>query len=464
MKKRLNQDALRALKDIVGPRRLLLDPVQLLPYARDENPTLFARPEAAALVRSAAEVSAVLRLANRYRFPVVPRGAGTGVTGGALAVRGGLVLSLERMRRIREIDRKNLMASVEPGVITADLHRAVESRGLFYPPDPASSDDCSLGGNLAEDAGGPRAVKYGVTRDYCRGITAVLPSGEIVDYGGKLKKNVTGYNLLHLLLGSEGTLGVITSATLSLLPLPRLRRLLLAAFAASEPAVSAVTGLLTGRARPAAIEFLDSACLRIAREVLRENAFSPAADAQLLIEVDGDDERAVARQEAEVLSACRRAGALSVESARRGPDRAALWAARRRMRQSLKTYSPIIVGQDVVVPRAAVAALIRGVGRIGREEALEIACFGHAGDGNVHVNFLRCGRAEREWQRALGRATHRVFSLAVGLGGTISGEHGIGITKKRYLRLALSPAAVRTMRRLKRALDPNGVLNPGKIF
>jgi glycolate oxidase len=464
MWKPIDKDVLSALADLLGPQRLLISPEEILPYARDENPTIFARPEAVALVRSAAEISSILRLANRRRFPVVPRGAGTGVTGGALAVRGGLVVSLEKMRRLQEIDRENLMASVEPGLLTGDLHRAAEARRLFYPPDPASSDDCSLGGNLAEDAGGPRAVKYGVTRDYCRGIVAVLPSGEIVAYGGKLKKNVTGYNLLHLLIGSEGTLGIITSATLSLLPLPRVRRLLLAVFPASQSAVSAVTHLLTGRARPAAIEFLDSACLRIAREVMPENALSPAASAQLLVEVDGDDDRAVSRQEGEVKAACRKAGALSIETARSGAERAALWAARRKMRESLKSWSPIIVGQDVVVPRAAVAALVRGIERIGREAALEIACFGHAGDGNIHVNFLRRDRPAREWKRSLDRATHRVFSLAVDLGGTISGEHGIGVTKKRYLRLALGPAAIRAMRRLKQALDPNNILNPGKIF
>jgi len=373
-------------------------------------------------------------------------------------------VTLEEMRVLNGIDRENLMATVEPGLLTGNLHRAAEEQGLFYPPDPASSETCSLGGNLAEDAGGPRAVKYGVTRDYCRGISAVLPSGEIADYGGKLMKNVTGYNLLHLLLGSEGTLGVITAATLSLLPLPPVRRLFLAVFPDSESAVLAVTRLLTGRARPAAIEFLDSTCLRIAREVMKDNAFPAAASAQLLVELDGDDDRVLKSQGREVTAACRRAGALSIEAARSETERAALWAARRKMRESLKAWSPIIVGQDVVVPRSAVADLTRGIARIGREVDLEIACFGHAGDGNIHVNFLRRSRPAREWNLSLHRATRSVFSLAVKLGGTISGEHGIGVTKKRYLRLALGPAAIRAMRRLKQALDPNHILNHGKIF
>ena len=464
MRASIDKESLRALADIVGPQRLLSSTEETERYARDENPTLFARPEAVALVRSAGEIASILKLANRKRFPVVPRGAGTGLTGGALAVRGGLIVSLERMRRLREIDRENLMATAEPGIVTGNLHAAVEAQGLFYPPDPASSDRCSLGGNIAEDAGGPRAVKYGVTRDYVRGVTAVLPEGSIVSYGGKLMKNVTGYNLLHLLLGSEGTLGIVTEATVSLLPLPRLRRAILAVFPASETAVAVVTRLLIGGARPAAIEFLDSTCLRIAREVMPENALSPAADAQLLIEVDGDDERAVRRQAREVESICRKAGARDLRPARNDGERERLWAVRRKMREALKTRSPFIVGQDVVVPRTAVAALVRGIGRIGKEARLEIACFGHAGDGNIHVNFLKCDRPAREWKRALDRATREVFSLAVKLGGTISGEHGIGITKKKYLPLALNPAAIRAMRDLKRALDPNNILNPGKIF
>lgn len=464
MHRKLNSEIKKRLQEIVGPENLLTREEMMEDYAHDEGPAPPQLPEAVVKVASAEEISALLKLASRNKFPVVARGGGTGVTGGAIPVRGGLVISLERMNRVLEIDEENMMAVVQPGIITGNLHQAVEAKGLFYPPDPASLDSCSLGGNLAENAGGPRAVKYGVTRDYVSGIRAVLPSGEIINYGGKLAKNATGYNLLHLLIGSEGTLGIITEATVRLLTKPKLRVDLLVPFPSYESAVRCVSTIIRRRLTPAAIEFMDEKCLRISREVLEDAIAAPEAAAHLLIEVDGDREEEVTRRYEAIGEICLEGGAGDVMVADSPNYQEKIWETRRKLRDSLKAVSPVKSGQDVVVPRMMISPLLSGIDEISRSAGLEIVCFGHAGDGNIHINFLKRDLADDIWEKALRDATGKVFSLAVKLGGTISGEHGIGLTKKNYLSLALKPAAIESMRRIKEILDPDDILNPGKIF
>ena len=464
MYRKINKAIIRFLRDIVGAEYLLNTRERMEDYGHDETPNLSAYPEAVVMPATEEEVGELVKLANREHFPVVARGGGTGVTGGALPIHGGLVISLERMNRILEVDEANMMAVVEPGVITRDLHQAVEEMGLFYPPDPASLADCTLGGNLAEDAGGPRAVKYGVTRDYITGVRAVLPEGEIIEYGGKLVKNATGYNLLHLLIGSEGTLGIATRITVRLLTRPKLRVDLLVPFPSYSDAVKCVSAIIRRRLTPTVIEFIDQKCLEISRQVLEGGIPFDEAAAHLLIEVDGDDPGRVEEQYEAIGEICLEGGAGNVRVADTAKYQELIWETRRKLRDCIKTVSPIKVSEDVVVPRMEIASLLMGIDTIEKRHGLEIICYGHAGDGNVHVNFLKRDRDEADWKQSLKKAVREVFALAVSLGGTISGEHGIGVTKKDYLSLSLNPAAIKAMRDIKRALDPENILNPGKIF
>ncbi len=464
MYKKIDKEILKRIGDIVGTDHLLTRQEQLEDYARDENASLYALPEAVARPETIEEIADLLKLANRYRFPILARGGGTGVTGGAVPVRGGLVIALERMNKILEIDEDSMMAVVEAGVITENLQKAVEEKGLFYPPDPASLDSCSLGGNLAEDAGGPRAVKYGVTRDYITGVEAVLPEGEIIGYGGKLVKNATGYNLLQLLIGSEGTLGIAGRITVRLLAKPKVRVDLLIPFPDYEKAVESVAAILRRRLTPTAIEFMDRKCLEISRQVLDNPVPFEDAAAHLLIEVDGDDPERVEKEYEAIGEVCLDRGAADIRVADSPRYQEQIWETRRKLRDSIKTVSPVKLSQDVVVPRMKIADLLGGIGKIEKKYGLEIIAYGHAGDGNVHVNFLKRDREEAPWRESLERAVPELFSLAVELGGTISGEHGIGVTKIKYLSLALNPAAIGAMTRIKKSLDPAGILNPGKIF
>lgn len=464
MYRKIDSEILKRIEDVVGTGHLLSRPEELEDYGRDETPELKSPPEAAVRPGTAEEISGLLKLAHRFRFPLLARGGGTGVTGGAVPVHGGLVVSLERMNRILEIDGKNMMAVAEAGVITENFHRSVEAKGLFYPPDPASLDSCTLGGNLAENAGGPRAVKYGVTRDYLTGVEAVLPDGEIIEYGGKMVKNATGYNLLHLLIGSEGTLGIVSRITARLLVKPKIRVDLLVPFPSYRRAVEAVAEILQRRLTPTAIEFMDRQCLEISRQV-RENPvpFDDAA-AHLLIEVDGDEPARVEKKYEAIGEICLEGGAADIRVADSPRYQEQIWETRRKLRDSIKAVSPVKMSQDVVVPRMEIAALLLGIEKIGESRGLEIICYGHAGDGNVHVNFLKRNREEAPWRESLKKAVPELFALAVRLGGTISGEHGIGISKRDYLSLALKPAAISAMRSIKQALDPENILNPGKIF
>lgn len=418
-----------------------------------------ALPEVVVRVTRAEEVAAILRYASGQGVAVVPRGAGTGLSGGAVPSQGGISLVLAGMREIKEIDRANLVAVCQPGVVTGELQAAVEREGLFYPPDPGSLACCTIGGNVAENAGGPRGVKYGVTKDYVLGLEVVLASGEVVRLGGKQVKNVTGYNFTQLFVGSEGTLGVITEVTLRLLPLPPARKTMLAAFDRLDDAAAAVAAI-SAAVVPATLEIIDRYSVTCVEEYLHLG-LPREAEALLLIETDGMPEAVEA--EGEVIAAICRKRKGSLRVARDRAEAEDLWRARRAISPAISQLRPTKVSEDISVPRSAVADMVRELQRIAAEYALPIAIFGHAGDGNLHPNILTDRRDAGEMER-VERAVAAIFQAALRLGGTLSGEHGIGLEKKAFLGQDLSPATVALMKDVKRALDPRGILNPGKIF
>jgi len=420
-------------------------------------------PDAVVLPDGADQVAAIVRLCAAARVPIVPRGAGTGYTGGAVPIRGGIVISLERMNRILEIDEDNLVAVVEPNVITGDLQEAVERVGLFYPPDPASLKQSVIGGNVAECAGGPRAFKYGTTKQYVLGLQAVLPTGEIVETGGKVVKNVVGYDLTHLLVGSEGTLAIITRVILRLVPKPPVQATLRATFRTVPEAVRAVANVIRERVVPAAVELIDGDSLEAVARYLNVRSLAPeGTGALLLLEVDGLAE-AIGEEASRVERACRDAGATEVLRSNDEASRQELWRVRRELSHSLRTITPIKYNHDVVVPKGRIPELFALVEQLKQRFGLRIPCFGHAGDGNIHVNIMVTPGDDEEVRRAH-EAERVLFEGVVALEGSISGEHGIGFAKAPFLPIELSPDEIALMKRVKRAFDPNGILNPGKIF
>jgi glycolate oxidase len=411
---------------------------------------------------STSEVAAIAGMCDAARVPLVVRGGGTGYTGGAVPIRGGVVLSLERMNRILEIDEANLLAVVEPNVITGSLQDAVEAVGLFYPPDPASLRESVIGGNVAECAGGPRAFKYGTTRNYVLGLEAVLPTGEIIRTGSKAVKNVVGYDLTRLIVGSEGTLAIVTQVVVRLVPKPPVQVTLQATFESVDDAVAAVTEVLRARVVPATIELVDAECLEAVTRYVGDSLAPAGTGALLLIEVDGFPE-SVGLEAHLVEGACRTAGATEVRRAATAADRDALWRVRRELSPALKTISPLKLNNDVVVPKGRLPELFELVQQLKQDLGLRIPCFGHAGDGNIHVNIMVEPGDAGQLERAR-TAVGRLFEGVVALEGSISGEHGIGLTKAPYLGIELSADTIALMKRLKQAFDPHGILNPGKIF
>jgi len=457
----LPPDFREAVANIVGEAFVKSDEGALEAYGVDSLRRGHA-PDLIALPGTTAHVSALARLCNERRVPLVVRGGGTGYTGGSVPVHGGLVLSMERMNRIVEIDTHNLLAVVEPNVITGDLQDAVERVGLFYPPDPASLRESAIGGNVAECAGGPRAFKYGTTRRYVLALEAVLPTGEVIRTGSKAVKNVVGYDLTQLLVGSEGTLAIITQIVLRLVPKPPVQSTLRATFRNVRAAVAAVDALLRARVVPATLELVDRDCLEAVARYVGASLAPEGTGAVLLLEVDGLRE-AVVEESRRVEDACRAAGATEILRAATADEREALWRVRREISPSLKVISPAKINHDLVVPRGRVPDLFELIGRARREFRLHIACFGHAGDGNIHVNIMVSGEDAGELARAH-EAERVLFEGVVALEGSISGEHGIGFAKAQYLAIELSPPTIALMKRIKQAFDPNGILNPGKIF
>lgn len=444
---------------ILGEKNVSLSREELVCYAYDATNRL-SLPDAVVFPSSADQISLILKMANSEGFAVIPRGAGTGFSGGSVPVEGGVVVSFERMKNILEIDTENLVAVVEPGVVTWELQQEVERLGLFYPPDPSSMKFSTIGGNIAECAGGPRAVKYGVTKDYVLGLEVVLPTGEIINTGVRTAKGVVGYDLTRLLVGSEGTLGVVTKAVLRLLPLPEATKTMLASFPKMVDAARAVSAIIRGKVVPSTLEIMDAVSVRCVEEYAK--AGLPAVEAMLLIEVDGP-KAAIENDAATVERICAEHGATGFRAAEGKDEVKKLWQARRSISAALYRIRPNKINEDIVVPRSRIPELVEGLGRISADRGVLIAGFGHAGDGNIHVNVMYDKKSVVEAEAAEA-AVVDVFRLALGLGGTMSGEHGVGTAKQKYLDMELTPDAVETMKRIKAALDPKGVLNPGKIF
>jgi glycolate oxidase len=456
----LSRKTIRELSRIVGRRHCRTDPEDLICYGYDATDLRYA-PEAVVFPADVNEVVAIIRLANESPFYVIPRGAGSGMSGGSLPVRGGVVLGLSRMNRIVAIDTENLVAVVEPGVVTGHLQEEVAALGLFYPPDPASLAFCTIGGNVAECAGGARALKYGVTKDYIIGLEAVLASGELVQTGVQTAKGVVGYDLTKLLVGSEGTLAVITKVVLKLLPQPESRRTLLAVFDQLGEAVAAVTGIIGAGLLPSALEFMDQRSIQCVEDYL--NVGLPReAGALLLIEVDGVRE-GVKRHAEEIRSLCLGQGAQRVDVAVTEEEAEMLWQARRAVSPALFKLNPHKVSEDITVPRSRIADIVAKLEEIGERLGLIILCFGHAGDGNVHVNIM-INRNDLDEVARTEQAVNEIFQTTLSLGGTLSGEHGIGITKTPYLGMEIDKMGLEAMGRVKKAFDPQGILNPGKMF
>ena len=455
------------LRQIVGERFVLTDVERLESYARDESvdtgePRL---PEAVIKPRTAEEIAAVMKLANREHIPVTPRGAGSGLSGGALPIYGGIVISFERMNEILDVDCDNMMVVVEPGVVTNDINDAVAEYGLFYAGYPMSVETCAIGGNVAENAGGGKAIKYGVTERYVLGLQVVLPTGEIVRMGGKRVKDVSGYNLRMLMVGSEGTLGIITEITLKLIPRPKAVADLLVLFPDSGSAIAVVPKIMTmGGVVPTAVEFMDRTSVQAACEFLNEHLPYQDCGAMLLIEVDGNDEETVVRDYETVGELCLANGAQEVYVADNHTTRERLWSVRRSIPETFSATCAHQAAEDIVVPPAAIPRVVEAFGRLAKEHGMLIPCYGHAGDGNLHARLVKDPDEPLEkWRARLPEVLAELYRETASLGGTISGEHGIGSKRKKYLAAFQTEAELDLLRRIKRALDPNNILNPGKV-
>jgi glycolate oxidase len=459
----------RELRDIVGESYVIYDdPTAMQDYAHDEVAgDQYARmPEAVVKPETARQISQILRLANRERIPVTPRGAGSGLSCGAVPVYGGVVLSVERMNCILEIDRENMVAVVEPGVVTNDLNDAIEEYGLFYAGYPMSVELCFVGGNVAENAGGGRAIKYGVTGRYVLGLEVVLPTGEIVRLGGKRVKDVTGYDLIHLLVGSEGTLGIFTRITLRLLPRPTARAVLLVPFPDTPAAIAAVPRVMTrGRIVPTSVEFMDRRSIQAAYDYTGERLPHPDVGAMLLIEIDGTSQARVEHDMNSIIDLCLELGALDIFVGHTPRDERRMWRPRQEMAEALKAICPVQSLEDIVVPMAQIPDLIPELDRLSEKYDVLIPCYGHAGDGNLHATVVkRPGTPMDEWDEKLPAILEELYTVVRELGGTISGEHGIGSKRSRYLPLVMDQKVIDLQREIKRVFDPLNILNPGKIF
>jgi D-lactate dehydrogenase len=460
----LSADLTRELAAVLGADGLLLDPSERLTYGYD-NSRQQALPDAVAFPTTTEHVLALVKLCRQHRVPVVARGRGTNTTGASVPIEGGIVVSFERMNRILDIRPGDRVAVVQPGLLNGDLQTALKEHGLFWPPDPTSAPYCTIGGNLACNAGGPRAVKYGATRDNVLAVTAVTGAGELIRCGAPTTKGATGYDLSRILIGSEGTLALIVEATLRLTPIAAQRRVLRALYRDVASAANAVARIMAQPVTPSMLEFMDGECVRLAREHMSSqsgDADLPAAGALLMIEVDGEA-MALGAAALAVERAAQVDGCLGIDSA---PDEAArerLWAARKALSPALRTIAPGKINEDVVVPPSRVPALVRDVEKIAADAALKIVCFGHVGNGNLHVNILYDPADRAESARAQ-TALANVFDAVIALDGQLSGEHGIGLSKRDFLAKAIDPATMSTMRAIKQVFDPDGILNPGKVL
>jgi glycolate oxidase len=461
---------IESFQSTIGAEFVLVDEASKEDYAHDKTEDYFFMPQVVVKPGTVEEVSALLRICNNHKIPVTPRGAGTGLSGGALPTHQGVVLSMERFNKILNIDELNLQATVEPGVITEVFQNAVKEKGLFYPPDPASKGSCFLGGNLANNSGGPKAVKYGVTRDYVINLQVVLPSGEIIWTAANVLKNSTGYNLTQLMCGSEGTLGVITKIVFKLRGYPQKNVLMMIPFSTNEEACRAIAAIFVAGITPSGMEFFEKEAAAKTFEYCEKVLNSPVTtrltegmNAYLLCELDGNDEEVLMRDAERVMGVVERFNSGEVLFAESTAQKEELWKIRKNISPAVNWYT-LTKSDDVVVPRAQLPNLIKGIKEIGKRYGFNTVCFGHLGDGNLHVNILKENISEHDWETKIPEGIGEIFKLTVSLGGTLSGEHGIGIAKRPYMPIAMSEVNLNLMRGIKKVFDPNGILNPGKIF
>lgn len=454
-----------SFKGIVGEEFVLTDEDSLLHYSHDETETLSFLPAVVIKPRTTAEISAILIICNKEKIPVTPRGAGTGLSGGALPHLGGVLLSTERMNSILSIDERNLQVTTEPGVITEVLQDAVKEKGLFYPPDPSSRGSCFIGGNIAENSGGPKAVKYGVVRDYVLNLELVLPTGEIIWTGANVLKNSTGYNLTQLIVGSEGTLGIVTKIVLKLIPLPKYDLLMLVPFQSLEKAGEAVSAIFRAGFVPSALELVEIDALKIVSKMVDSHVLPVTDDiaAHLIIETDGNHPEVLMKEMEAIADLLTQYGAGEIFFADDAQQKAELWKLRRRVAEAVK-MAGYTIEEDTVVPRAELPALIAGVKKLGAENDFDAVCYGHAGDGNLHIRIKKEGVADSLNDPGMIKNLRSLFDLVKRLGGTISGEHGIGLVQKEYMDIVFDKTQLSLMRQIKKAFDPNNILNAGKIF
>jgi len=456
----MQENIIQQLKSIVGEGNVLTDEIDLLLYSYDSSfPE--SKPDVVVFPRSTEEVSRIMALASAERIPVIPRGAGTGLSGGAIALKGGIVLCLTKMNRILKIDTENLVVEVEPGLVNAHLQAALAPYGLFFPPDPASMKVCTLGGNIAANAGGPRCLKYGVTKDYVLGLEVVLPDGDVIHTGGQVIKNTSGYDLTRLFVGSEGTLGIVTKATLRVLPLPEAKKTMLAIFDSLEAASRTVSATIAAGIIPTTLELMDNLLIRCAEDFTHVG-LPTDAEALLLIEVDGAKE-ALEPQVQAIEKICRKEGAREVKLATSAAEVDRLWLARRTVIGAAARARPSLVIQDVTVPRSLLPEMVSRIVEISRKVGLLIGVLAHAGDGNLHPLILFDSRIPEELEK-VHEAEKEIFAAALELGGTLTGEHGIGLTKRDFFSLEFSPREIEVTRSIKKAFDPMNILNPGKIL
>jgi glycolate oxidase len=462
---KINQHDLDLFIQILGADSVLVDSESLLKYASDETEDFVFSPDVVLKPSTTDQVSRILQYCNQKKIAITAQGARTGLSGGALPLFGGVALSMERFNKIIEIDVNNGQVTVEPAVITQVLQQAVAEKNLFYPPDPASKGSCFIGGNLAENSGGPKAVKYGVTNEYVLNLEVVLANGDILQTGANVLKNATGYNLTQLIVGSEGTLGIITKAVLKLLPLPQKNMLMLVPFHSAEQACEAVAAIFQKGITPSGLEFMErDALIWTAKFIGDDSVVIPDhVQAHLLIEVDGNDEDVLMRECETIVSVIEKFEIDEILFADSQAQKDKLWNLRRKVGEAVKSQS-VYKEEDTVVPRFELPKLLKGVKTIGKKYGFHSVCYGHAGDGNLHVNIIKGDLSNDVWEIDLPIAIREIFELTIGLGGTISGEHGIGYVQKSYMNIPFGQVELNLMKGIKNLMDPNGILNPGKIF